>query len=67
MGLTGEDHRAVGLADEEVDVLLGAEPQDDHQLAGVVDVPLEERVGASLLRLIGDLPQAGQDCAALDR
>jgi hypothetical protein len=54
-------------AEEEVDVLLDAELQDDHQLASVVDVPLEERVDASLLRLIGGLPQAGQDRGALDR
>ncbi|MGW6645371.1 hypothetical protein [Streptomyces iakyrus] len=28
---------------------------------------MEERVGASLLRLVGDLLQAGQDRVALDR
>ncbi|GHF07055.1 hypothetical protein [Streptomyces fumanus] len=31
-------------AEEGVHVFLDAELQDDHQLAGVVDVPLEERV-----------------------
>src|SRR5689334_18255084 len=54
-------------ADEEVDVLLHAELQDDHELAGVVEVPLEKRVDASLVRLVGDLLQAGQDRGALDR
>ncbi|MFF2467641.1 hypothetical protein [Streptomyces mirabilis] len=53
------DHRTVGLLD--------AELRDDHHLTGVVNVPLEAWVGASLLRLAGDFPQAGQDRGAIDR
>lgn len=39
--------------------------QDDHQLAGVVYVPLEKWGGACALALASDLLQAGQDRGAL--
>lgn len=47
-------HFRPASAEEEVHVLVDAEPQDDHQRANVVDVSLEHRIVTSLLRLVGD-------------
>ena len=47
-------------AEDELDVLVQAEPQDGDQLAGVVHAPLENGIAAIVLPLLDDCFQPGQ-------
>lgn len=54
-------------AEEEVDVLLDAEPKDNHQLDDGLDASLKSRIVAARVPVASDLLQARQDGSALRR